>query len=150
MLRQIMLALGALGLVAASMPAAPSAAAAPEAKGRIRALVIGVVNYKDGIASPMIGAFNDSVLIAETLIREGAKAEDVTLLLDPPTPELLAACGNPRMRQTKVKPDAVGTRANILAAMKRIVGPRRAMEGINAMPVASGALMSRAYMSHRS
>lgn len=121
MLRQIMLALGALGLVAASMPAAPGAAAAPEAKGRIRALVIGVVNYKDGIASPMIGAFNDSVLIAETLIREGAKAEDVTLLLDPPTPELLAARGNPRMRQTKVKPDAVGTRANILAAMKRIV-----------------------------
>ncbi|MCA1199601.1 caspase family protein [Sphingomonas sp. R647] len=119
MLRQIMLALGALGLIAASMPSAP--APAPEAKGRIRALVIGVVNYKDGIASPMIGAFNDSVLIAETLIREGAKAEDVTLLLDPPTPELLAARGNPRMRQTKVKPDAVGTRANILAAMKRIV-----------------------------
>lgn len=119
MLRQIMLALGALGLVAAGLP--PATPAAPETKGRIRALVIGVVNYKDGIASPMIGAFNDSVLIAETLIREGAKAEDVTLLLDPPTPELLAARGNPRMRQTKVKPDAVGTRANILAAMKRIV-----------------------------
>lgn len=116
-----MLALGALGLIAASMPAAPAPAPAPEVKGRIRAMIVGVVNYKDGIASPMIGAFNDSVLIAETLIREGAKAEDVTLLLDPPTPELLAARGNPRMRQTKVKPDAVGTRANILAAMKRIV-----------------------------
>lgn len=119
MLSQIMLALGALGLIAAGLP--PASPPAPEAKGRIRALVIGVVNYKDGIASPMIGAFNDSVLIAETLIREGAKAQDVTLLLDPPTPELLAARGNPRMRQTKVKPDAVGTRANILAAMKRIV-----------------------------
>nr|WP_302053936.1 caspase family protein [Sphingomonas tagetis] len=108
------------------MPPEPAPVQAKaEAKGRIRAVIIGVVNYKDGIATPMIGAFNDSVLIAETLMREGAKAEDVTLLLDPPTPELMAARGNPRMRQTKVVPDGVGTRANILAALKRIVDTTR-------------------------
>ncbi|QDX26204.1 hypothetical protein FPZ54_09350 [Sphingomonas suaedae] len=123
MFRQLALVFAAFGLTAAAMPPAPVAAPqppAPEAKGRIRALIIGVVNYKEGIASPMIGAFNDSVLIAETLLREGAKPDDVTLLLDAPTPELLAARGNPRMRQTKLTPDGVGTRANILAAMKRI------------------------------
>ncbi len=120
MLKRIVLAMMAIGLTGAAMPPPPAAPAA-ETKGRIRAVIVGVVNYKDGIASPMIGAFNDSVLIAETLLREGAKAEDVTLLLDAPTPELMAARGNPRLRQTKVTPDAVGTRANILGALKRIV-----------------------------
>lgn len=123
MLKQLALACVAIALTGAAMPPepAPPVQAKPAVKGRIRAVVIGVVNYKDGIATPMIGAFNDSVLIAETLIREGAKAEDVTLLLDPPTPELLAARGNPRMRQTKVVPDGVGTRANILGALKRMI-----------------------------
>ncbi len=115
------IALG-VALSGAAMPPQPPAPpqAKPEAKGRIRAVIIGVVNYKEGIATPMIGAFNDSVLIAETLIREGAQPGDVTLLLDPPTPELMTARGNPRMRQTKVVPDGIGTRANILAALKRV------------------------------
>jgi hypothetical protein len=124
--KRLALACLAIALTGAAMPPEPAPVQAKaEAKGRIRAVIIGVVNYKDGIATPMIGAFNDSVLIAETLIREGAKGEDVTLLLDPPTPELMAARGNPRMRQTKVVPDGVGTRANILAALKRIVDTTR-------------------------
>lgn len=128
MLKQLALALTAIGLTGAAMPpepAPPLSAPAPETKGRIRAVIVGVVNYKDGIASPMIGAFNDSVLIAETLIREGANPDDVTLLLDPPTPELMAARGNPRLRQTKLTPDAIGTRANILGALKRIIDTTR-------------------------
>lgn len=125
MLKQLALACVAIALTGAAMPPQPPAAA-PQAKpaapkGRIRAVIIGVVNYNPQIMAPMIGAYNDSVLIAETLIREGGKPEDITLLLDPPTPQLLAEKGNPRMRQTALKPDGIGTRANILGAFKRMI-----------------------------
>src|SRR5690606_25474603 len=127
MLRQLALMCGALALIAAGMPPEPTAPTqqADAPKGRIRAVIVGVVNYQPGIATPMIGAFNDSVLIAETLIREGASPDDITLLLDPPTPELMAARGNPRLRQTKLAPDGTGTRANILGALKRMIDTTR-------------------------
>lgn len=127
MLKRLALAWVAIALMGAAIPTPPTPApqAKAAAKGRIRAVVIGVVNYKPGIATPMIGAYNDSVLIAETLLREGAKAEDVTLLVDPPTPELMAERGNPRLRQTKLAADGMATRANILGALKRIVDTTR-------------------------
>lgn len=126
MLKRLVLAWMAITLTGAALAAPLPAAQQPAAaKGRIRAVIVGVVNYKPEIMSPMIGAYNDAALIAETLLREGGKAEDITLLLDAPTPELLASMGNPRMRQTKLAPDGIGTRANILGALKRIIDTTR-------------------------
>ncbi len=121
MLRQIMLILGALSLTVT--PLFPVAATvtppAPEAKGRIRAVIVAVAGYRDGIASPLLGTYNDAVLIAETLMRSGAKRDDIILLADKPSPELLASKGNPRLRPTALKIDALATRENILGALKR-------------------------------
>jgi hypothetical protein len=122
MLKRLALACVAIGLTAAAMPSAPPAAAQPqakpEAKGRIRAVIVAVAGYKDGIASPLIGTYNDAVLIAETLMRSGAKRDDLTILADKPSPELLAAKSG-RLRDTQVAIDALATRDNILGALKK-------------------------------
>ncbi len=124
MFKRLTLAIVALAMTLTGVPLAanPAASQGEAAKtGRIRAVVVGVVNYRDPI-KPMLGAYNDSVLIAETLIREGAKAEDVTLLTDAPEKALMDSYAvTPRLRQTKVTPDGLPTRANILGALKRIV-----------------------------
>ncbi len=115
---------GAMPAVAA--PADPATAQtppppAPAPKGRIRAVIVGVVNYKDAIASKMIGAWNDSVLIAETLVREGARPEDITLLVDAPEQAYVDTFAvKPHLRQTSIKPNGIGTRAAIMAALAKV------------------------------
>ncbi|MEG3182386.1 caspase family protein [Sphingomonas sp. LT1P40] len=121
MLKRLALAVMAIGLTGAAMP--PEPAPAPVAQGRIRAVIVAVAAYKDGIASPLIGTYNDAVLIADTLIRSGAKREDITLLADKPTPELMRGL---RQRPTTLQIDALATRDNILGALKKAALDTRA------------------------
>lgn len=122
MLNRLVLTIAAIAMIVSGIPLAPAEAqtgAKPEAKGRIRAVIVAVAAYKEEIALPLLGTYNDAVLIGETLIRSGAKREDITILADKPSPALLESKGNPRLRATSLQIDALATRDNILGALKK-------------------------------
>ncbi|MBX3594698.1 caspase family protein [Sphingomonas sp.] len=126
MFKRLLLSIITIAMTVSAVPqpllaagAAPTPVPAPEAKGRIRAVIVAVAAYKEGIASPLLGTYNDAMLIAETLMRSGAKRDDLTILADKPSPELLASKGNPRLVSTEIKADAIATRDNILGALKK-------------------------------
>lgn len=121
MLNRLMLTIAAIAMIVSGTPLPPASASAapPEAKGRIRAVIVAVAAYREDIALPLLGTYNDAVLIGETLIRSGAKREDITILADKPSAELLEKKGNPRLRATSLQIDALATRDNILGALKK-------------------------------
>ena len=132
MLNRLVLTIAAIAMIVTGtpLPAALASAAPPqakpEAKGRIRAVIVAVAAYKEDIALPLLGTYNDAMLIGETLIRSGAKRADITILADKPSPQLLEAKGNPRLRPTSLQIDALATRDNILGALKKAAIDTRA------------------------
>ncbi|MXP09895.1 caspase family protein [Pseudoblastomonas halimionae] len=109
--------------------ASPLAAnAMPEddaAKPRVRAVIVGNTNYDPSATEvirwvPLIGAYNDAVMVAETLLKEGVARDDITLITEKPKDDKGLT-----IHQTDLVPDGIGTRAAILGALKKVVDTTR-------------------------
>lgn len=109
--------------------ASPLAAnAMPEEDGeapRVRAVIVGNTNYDPTATEvirwvPLIGAYNDAVLVAETLLKEGVPRDNITLITEKPLDDKGLS-----IRETDLVPDGTGTRAAILGALRKIVDTTR-------------------------
>ena len=94
-------------------------------EGRIRALVIGNVGYDPSKYQviqwkPLVGAYNDAVMITQKLLDEGVSRDAITLLTDPPSAELREQKRGLELFETDLVPDGIGTRDNILGALKQL------------------------------
>lgn len=106
-------------MLALAMPA--TAQDRDEARPTVRAVVVGVAGYTQTGIAPLLGAYNDAMLVSDTLLRSGTDSQNITLLADRPTDEMLAAKNNPQLRESGVPVTGKGTRDNILGALKRLV-----------------------------
>ncbi len=117
-MRRLIATVVSAALVLTGIGAPPIVAATPATKSAptLRAVVIGAAGYDPTVAPPLVGAFNDATFIADSLIRDGAKPEDVTLLVDVP-----ATAADGQLRAATTKSDGPATRDNILGALKQLV-----------------------------
>jgi len=117
----------------AAMFLLPLPAQAQKTEPRLRGLFVGIAVYDDpDIAkSPLVGARNDAIVMAEMLQRRGAKPADIMLLIGdaPALPGL-------RDRSTTLPVRAKPTRAAIFAALKQLADTTR--PGDQVMVVFSG------------
>lgn len=107
------------------VPGALTAQDDGQPEGRIRALVIGNVGYDPSKYQviqwkPLVGAYNDAVMITQKLLDEGVSRDAITLLTDPPSAELREQKRGLELFETDIVPDGIGTRDNILGALKQL------------------------------
>lgn len=115
------------------LPLAGGVAHAQKAQPRLRGLFVGVAVYDnpDIAKSPLVGARNDAIVMAEMLQRRGAKPADISLLIGdaPALPGL-------RDRTTALPVKARPTRDAILTALRQMADTTR--PGDQVMIVFSG------------
>lgn len=127
-----------LALVSAALSLSMAEAAAQFGGDKDQVLIVAPVAYDAGIATPLISSYNDAALTAETLLARGFSRTRLTVLTERPSPELLAARGDPAIRDMPVlaQPPARATRAAILAELSRLEG--RAVRGSRVVIMFSG------------
>ncbi|MBX3593589.1 caspase family protein [Sphingomonas sp.] len=126
-----MIAAGSALLLAGAAPAGPD-------RSLDQALIVGSVEYAEGVAAPLIGAYNDAAITARTLLDRGIPGSGVTVLTQTPSAALIAARGNPKLRDMPAlaTPIAAPTRAAIMAGFARLA--RNAKPGSRVVIMLSG------------